>query len=345
MHMQIGTKGIKYGLQLPKQKVQPAQQPKKLSAFGGDDGSDDEAAPSIGNQIARQAAKKQNDKKVAQLHAAALAEDASVFAYDEVYDSLKESEKPKREEKKERKSKYIEGLLDKAKERNKEQDIIYERGLLKERQAEDHLFGDKDKFVTAAYKKKLEEDQMWLAEEKIREARDAKHDVIKAGHMGNFYRNIMSNNTAFGTAAPPKRLVGADAPSSAGKKEGSSVPVDPEWEAARRAREAYEAAKELAASDEKSPAPTAAAASNASSERPFQEASQPAAERQPDKRTDSAAAPQASAVPVGAAAEAEGNAKEETEMPADIKEPVLSKEEKAAAAKERFLARKRKAPA
>ena len=60
--------------------------------------------------------------------------------------------------------------------------------LLKERQAEDHLFGDKDKFVTAAYKKKLEEDQMWLAEEKIRQARDAKHDVIKAGHMGNFYR-------------------------------------------------------------------------------------------------------------------------------------------------------------
>jgi coiled-coil domain-containing protein 55 len=64
---------------------------------------------------------------VAQLHAAALAEDASVFAYDEVYDSLKESEKPKREAQKERKSRYIEGLLDKAKERNREQDIIYER--------------------------------------------------------------------------------------------------------------------------------------------------------------------------------------------------------------------------
>ena len=60
--------------------------------------------------------------------------------------------------------------------------------LLKERKAEDHLFGDKDKFVTAAYKKKLEEDQKWLAEEKIREARDAKSDALKAGHMGNFYR-------------------------------------------------------------------------------------------------------------------------------------------------------------
>ena len=44
-----------------------------------------------------------------------------------MYDSLKESEKPKLEERKQRKSRYIEGLLDKAKERNKEQDIIYER--------------------------------------------------------------------------------------------------------------------------------------------------------------------------------------------------------------------------
>lgn len=68
-----------------------------------------------------------NVVQVAQLHAAALAEDASVFAYDEVYDSLKESEKPKREAQKERKSRYIEGLLDKANERNREQDIIYER--------------------------------------------------------------------------------------------------------------------------------------------------------------------------------------------------------------------------
>ncbi len=62
--------------------------------------------------------------------------------------------------------------------------------LLKERAAEDHLFGDKDKFVTAAYKKKLEEDQKWLAAERIREARDAKADVVKAGHMGNFYRSV-----------------------------------------------------------------------------------------------------------------------------------------------------------
>ena len=59
--------------------------------------------------------------------------------------------------------------------------------LAKERSAEDHLFGDKEKFVTAAYKKKLEEEKQWLAEEKLREAQEQKNDVVKKGHMGDFY--------------------------------------------------------------------------------------------------------------------------------------------------------------
>ena len=45
-----------------------------------------------------------------------------------------------------------------------------ERRLLKEREKEDHLYGDKDKFVTAAYRAKLEEDAKWIKEEKLREA-------------------------------------------------------------------------------------------------------------------------------------------------------------------------------
>ena len=31
---------------------------------------------------------------------------------------------------------------------------------------QDHLYGDKERFVTAAYRKKLEEDAQWLAQEK-----------------------------------------------------------------------------------------------------------------------------------------------------------------------------------
>jgi coiled-coil domain-containing protein 55 len=67
---------------------------------------------------------------------------------------------------------------------------VYPRGnrLAKEREAEDHLFGDKERFVTAAYKRKLEEDKVWLAAEAAREAKEAENDVVKHGHMGNFYR-------------------------------------------------------------------------------------------------------------------------------------------------------------
>lgn len=62
------------------------------------------------------------------MHAAALAEDASVFDYDGVYDSIQEARvQPKQQEKLARKSRYIGGLLDKAEERKREQDIIYER--------------------------------------------------------------------------------------------------------------------------------------------------------------------------------------------------------------------------
>ncbi len=39
---------------------------------------------------------------------------------------------------------------------------------VKERQVEDHLFGDKEKFVTAAYKKKLQEQQLWEAQQKVK---------------------------------------------------------------------------------------------------------------------------------------------------------------------------------
>jgi hypothetical protein len=39
---------------------------------------------------------------------------------------------------------------------------------VKERQVEDHLFGDKEKFVTAAYKKELQERQLWEARQKVK---------------------------------------------------------------------------------------------------------------------------------------------------------------------------------
>ena len=44
--------------------------------------------------------------------------------------------------------------------------------------------------MTSAYRKKLEEDKKWLAEEKVREAQEQKNDVVKKGHMGDFFRFV-----------------------------------------------------------------------------------------------------------------------------------------------------------
>jgi len=136
------------------------------------------------------------------MHAAALAEDASVFDYDSHFDSIQEARaEPKQKEKMARESRYIASLLETAEERKREQDVQYERQLAKERAAEDHLYGNKEKFVTAAYKKKLEEEAKWKAEQRQKQAEEEQNAVEKKGHMGDFYRNILRNNVAFGTAA------------------------------------------------------------------------------------------------------------------------------------------------
>ncbi len=48
------------------------------------------------------------------------------------------------------------------------QESRFERRLLKERTQEDALYEDKEKFVTAAYKKKLEEDKKWIEQQKLK---------------------------------------------------------------------------------------------------------------------------------------------------------------------------------
>lgn len=73
--------------------------------------------------------------------------------------------------------KYIQNLLRKAEERQREQEIVYERKLAKERSQEDHIYADKDKFVTSAYKKKLAEQAKWMEEERLRQLREEKDDV------------------------------------------------------------------------------------------------------------------------------------------------------------------------
>lgn len=57
--------------------------------------------------------------------------------------------------------------------------MAFERRLTKEREKDDHLYGDKDTFVTSAYKKKLQETGKWKEEERLRELREQAHEVLR----------------------------------------------------------------------------------------------------------------------------------------------------------------------
>ncbi|KAK9827568.1 hypothetical protein WJX74_010906 [Apatococcus lobatus] len=386
--MLLGQKGVKYGLTIPKQKAQQKKPAAKgpIKAFAQDE-SDEEQDNSVGLQVARHAATKQSDAKVAELHKAALAEDASIFDYDGHYDTIQQQRTvPKQQEKLARRSRYIEGLLDKAKEREREQDIVYERRLAKEREVEDHLFGDKESFVTAAYKKKLEEDKKWLAEEAIREEQEKKDDVKKRGHMGDFYRNLMHNNVAFGTtakaAAAPDSTAALQAAAAAAAASSqphaeqaarAAQPEDAQWQAARAARERFERLQSPSAAESSGAEPANVGASGQHLAQPSAEIShdgQPASPSNSDPASLQHVEPQApGAMPAALASELPGNGHLRTEQDAVAGEsPAMvatrsqqaalptrasdapaggskrTTQDAAAAARERYLARKRKAP-
>lgn len=60
--MIIGQKGVKYGLEVRKPNETAKAAEKKPSVFGDDDSGDDE--DNVEAQIARQAERKKNDRKV-----------------------------------------------------------------------------------------------------------------------------------------------------------------------------------------------------------------------------------------------------------------------------------------
>ncbi|CAD5165849.1 unnamed protein product [Musa acuminata subsp. malaccensis] len=189
----------KYGLRLrfpPVQKTSkpaPPRPPPPAFAFGGGDDEDD-----IEREISRQASKNKSLQKIEEQHKKAMEEDPSVFDYDGVYDEMKgKIARPKVQDRTERKSKYIETLVEKAKQREREHEIVYERKLLKERSKDDHLFADKEKFVTNAYKKKLAEQAKWLDEERLHQIREERDDVTKKSDLSDFYFGL-GENVAFG---------------------------------------------------------------------------------------------------------------------------------------------------
>ncbi|CAL9234488.1 unnamed protein product [Arabidopsis halleri] len=187
----------KYGLQIraSSQKKQSSSRPplRPASIFGEDDEDND-----VEKEISRQASKTKALKKIEEEHKKALKEDPSAFAYDEVYDDIKhEAVLPRMQDRKEHKPRYIHHIMKQAERRGKEHEIVYERKLEKERAKDEHLFSDKEKFVTGPFKRKLEEQKKWRAEERLRELQEERDDVTKKNDLSDFYFNI-GKNVAFG---------------------------------------------------------------------------------------------------------------------------------------------------
>jgi hypothetical protein len=138
-------------------------------------------------------------------------EDPSMYDYDGVYDTFKSNNTTTDEQRKRttatsqenRKSKYVGDLLKAAKVRERERDAIYERRIAKEQAEEDAKdeYSGKEKFVSKAYKRKLEERRQWEQEQDEKEREEAANDVTKKSAgvaFAHFYGNLNKNVAAGG---------------------------------------------------------------------------------------------------------------------------------------------------
>lgn len=192
----LGSKPSNMELLMAKAKTPSGPSARPKLAFDDDD-DDDNAPDTLGGPSTGGGLKKPKSKSKPNLHEpperkptsqekpallsraerkaqeAALALDASVFDYDGVYDTMKAAERQVEEAKAAQedksKPKYIESFLAAAQTRKLDRLRAEEKMLQREREKEGDEFEDKEKFVTEAYKKQMEEVRKAEEEEKARE--------------------------------------------------------------------------------------------------------------------------------------------------------------------------------
>lgn len=116
----------------------------------------------------------------------AMEQDPLVFDYDAAYDRDHIYKSTKHSASKQ--PKYVHNLVQSARDRKIEREIYMEKKIQREREKEGKEYQDKEKFVTSAYKKKLQEMEKWQNERK--ESQDSVQD------MTSFYRSILDHSTS-----------------------------------------------------------------------------------------------------------------------------------------------------
>ena len=199
------SKEKQYGLILSKSKAGQAK-PKVASVFN-DSSTDDEETKAVvsggtdwmkkklSTKNARSGATGMGTKAKPRTEAElkkAQELDPTIFLYDENVEldkAVKEKEVAANKDV-DRKPKYITNLLKHAKIREKENERRIERQVQKERDEEGDEFAGKEKFVTSAYRKKMEEMQKLDEEQKRKDAIENALDVTKQKDMSGFYRHL-----------------------------------------------------------------------------------------------------------------------------------------------------------
>lgn len=118
--------------------------------------------------------------------------DPSIYDYDSIYDSL--HAKPAFGSSladQEKRPKYMSNLLAAAETRKRDQLRAKEKLLAKEREAEGDEFADKEKFVTAAYKRQQEENRKLEEAEAVREREAEERRRREGGGLKGLYKNML----------------------------------------------------------------------------------------------------------------------------------------------------------
>lgn len=229
---------LKFGLNTPKSKKSLAPLTTK-TAFDDDDEDEDQLYE--GKQTSKDLNKKYVNAMIAKEHKKtktqrqtqmtlqkAIEQDSSIMQYDEVYEDVSNAQKARDEEEKRKElnmtrkdPKYIKGLMKAAAKRNLEGERRYERKSIRERKDEDQMYEDKEKFITPAYKEKMEKLEEAEAEINRRDALDQLQDVTKQSGVAGFYRHFLNDNYGNGAKKPK-----TEAPEV--KKEAVSEPAETE---------------------------------------------------------------------------------------------------------------------
>ncbi|KAF5400140.1 Nuclear speckle splicing regulatory protein [Paragonimus heterotremus] len=202
-----------YGLSFPTRKTNDNVKQRIESVFNVDSDDEEGTAPlklprvTSGLSTTHQA---KIHRKTKSDYEKALEEDPSVFQYDEIYDTIR-SEKDLQlgsaQQGTKKQPKYVDRLLRTANERKLERELCSERKAQKEIEAESDLYGDKEAFVTSAYKDKLSQLRELVVQREEEQMREKLMDVTTQDGLGGFYRYMYQHGME--TASEKESISGA----------------------------------------------------------------------------------------------------------------------------------------